>query len=708
MTLAAHPPSLDGLLAASGTGFDANGNDFDILNQALSATGLTAALADPDAHLTLLAPTDAAFIRLAQGFGFTGTDEAGAFGAIATTLAGLAPDGDPLPLLANVLRYHVLGESLSRTELLGRQSVQTLLEGSTISPFGSRLEDADPSFADPVVQPGGTAASNGTLLTLNGVLLPADLPGNGPAPAPLPTLAERLAASGTGLDANGRDFDILNLAISAAGLTEALDPATGAKTLLAPTDAAFIRLAQTLGFDGTDEQGAVDAILGALGSLAPDGDPLPLLRQVLSYHLIDGKFSVEQLRAEGSFEPGGLGVPLTIRGNLLQDADPAQPDARFAPGQTNIEAADGALQAIDRVLLPIALDLPPPSIADVIAGSGNGFDFNREDFDILKAALGVAGLTAALDDPEASLTLFAPTDAAFLRLAHDLGYTGRDEAEALDTIVQGLAALDPNGDPLPLLTTVLTYHVAPEALTAKEIREAPEITTLSGLTIEPFGSRLVDLDPTLPDAQLLRGRADLAAGNGFIQAIDRVLLPANIPEAAGTAAPAPTISGLLAASGTGFDSNGNDFDLLNAALQATGLDTVLADPAAELTLLAPTDAAFGRLAKALGDTSGTEEGALSTILGALGTLGGGDPLPLLGDILRFHVIDGRSSREQLFAEGSAQPLFGPELEFRGVQIIDAEPRATSRFIAEGSDQFAANGALHAITGVLLPIDVPLI
>ena len=255
---------------------------------------------------------------------------------------------------------------------------------------------------------------------------------------------------------------------------------------------------------------------------------------------------------------------------------------------------------------------------------------------------------------------------------------------------------------------MLTYHVATEALTQKEIRGATSIDTLAGLSLTPFGRTLGDLDPTLPDAKLIGGRGDLEASNGIIQAIDRVLLPADLAEARGSTAPHGSIADILAQSGTGLDGFGGDFDILNAALDAAGLTAALDDPGATLTLLAPTDAAFIRLATALGDTSGTEQGALDTILAALTSLGGGDPVPVLTDILTYHVIDGTFGRDQLRAAGEAETLLGEDLGFRGQRILDEETGYDVRFVRGGSDVQADNGAIHAIDGVLLPLDLALI
>ena len=61
--------------------FDDNSGDFDLLIQALTITGLVDAVSHGD--LTVFAPTDAAFVELAQNLGYEGTDEGEAFGVIA-------------------------------------------------------------------------------------------------------------------------------------------------------------------------------------------------------------------------------------------------------------------------------------------------------------------------------------------------------------------------------------------------------------------------------------------------------------------------------------------------------------------------------------------------------------------------------------------------------------------------------------------------
>ena len=104
----------------------------------------------------------------------------------------------------------------------------------------------------------------------------------------------------------------------------------------------------------------------------------------------------------------------------------------------------------------------PMTITDIVLQSGGDFDDNPRDFDILLNAVVTADLAGVLADPEATLTVFAPNDRAFMRLATDLGFEskgGYDEEAVWNFIVGALTDLG-GGDPIPVLTDVLTYHVA--------------------------------------------------------------------------------------------------------------------------------------------------------------------------------------------------------------------------------------------------------
>lgn len=68
------PGSITDIVAASGSGFDTNGRDYDVLLAAVTAAGLGETLATPGLDVTVWAPKDRAFVRTAQDLGFTGAN----------------------------------------------------------------------------------------------------------------------------------------------------------------------------------------------------------------------------------------------------------------------------------------------------------------------------------------------------------------------------------------------------------------------------------------------------------------------------------------------------------------------------------------------------------------------------------------------------------------------------------------------------------
>ncbi|BAY83831.1 beta-Ig-H3/fasciclin [Calothrix parasitica NIES-267] len=170
-----------------------------------------------------------------------------------------------------------------------------------------------------------------------------------------------------------------------------------------------------------------------------------------------------------------------------------------------------------------------PTIAGIVSQSGNEFDNNNQDFDVLLEALETADLVGAVDDVNADLTVFAPTDAAFIELAQDFGYQGTDEGEAFTEIANALTELG-EGDPVPLLQDILLYHVSPEAKEQAQIIEQAQVETLlEGASFTVEDNELVDNEPDLSNPSFISDLANIEAANGIIQGIDRVLLPIDIP-----------------------------------------------------------------------------------------------------------------------------------------------------------------------------------
>jgi serralysin len=171
----------------------------------------------------------------------------------------------------------------------------------------------------------------------------------------------------------------------------------------------------------------------------------------------------------------------------------------------------GAAVALVPVLSSPAGANSEPTIADIaVAASQEG------EFELLVAALVAADLVDAVADPDASLTVFAPTDAAFVALAQDLGYQGSDETGALGFLVAELG--------MPTITNVLLYHVAPGEIGATELIRTRSVTPLFGPSIGVQGVNLRDAATSLQDPKFsVRGQID--ASNGIIHPIDRVLVP---------------------------------------------------------------------------------------------------------------------------------------------------------------------------------------
>ena len=150
-------------------------------------------------------------------------------------------------------------------------------------------------------------------------------------------------------------------------------------------------------------------------------------------------------------------------------------------------------------------------VEKVVAISGpSGFDSNSGDFDILRDAAVATGFDGKLDGRR-QLTVFAPTDQAFLDLT---------EAATEEDAFNAVAALG-----LPAVKQVLRYHTAPGLRAAKQVVKAKRIPTLlqgSSLTKARGSVELVDatgrtISIVAPDA--------VRASNGIVHVIDGVLLP---------------------------------------------------------------------------------------------------------------------------------------------------------------------------------------
>ncbi len=289
----------------------------------------------------------------------------------------------------------------------------------------------------------------------------------------------------------------------------------------------------------------------------------------------------------------------------------------------------------------------PGTIAAVATASG---------FGALVAASAKAGLVPTLSDPTASLTVFAPTDGAFASLATSLGFA---DANAL------VAALDG-----ATLAKILKYHV----LSSKKLAADLVAGGATQATLYTYGSAATSLKLNtaagvkITDALLTQATvttANVAASNGVIHIIDKVLIP---PGVLNVVQMAQLNSG---------------FSVLVAGVVAANLQGTLSGTG-PFTVLAPTNAAFTSL---LSELSLTQSQLLANTA-------------LLTKVLTYHVVAGSVPKASL-------PLNAPITSVQGgkfsvdatLKITDARAR-TSALTA--TDIFASNGVIHVIDKVLLP------
>ena len=141
------------------------------------------------------------------------------------------------------------------------------------------------------------------------------------------------------------------------------------------------------------------------------------------------------------------------------------------------------------VLSFAALSAQAKDIVDTAVGAGT--------FKTLAAALSAAGLMDTLKG-KGPFTVFAPTDEAFAKIPKT----------QLDALLADKAKL----------TSVLTYHVVPGKVMAKDVK-AGKVKTVQGsdLTVATAGGVMVD------GAKVTA--TDIVADNGVIHVIDSVVVP---------------------------------------------------------------------------------------------------------------------------------------------------------------------------------------
>ena len=388
---------------------------------------------------------------------------------------------------------------------------------------------------------------------------------------------------------------------------------------------------------------AFTALLATIGQTSINDVPEPVLKSLLQYHVVtSGAVLSTQLTAGNVATANMESIAVTTTGGISLNGSAKVLTA-------DVKSTNGVVHIIDKVLVPA-------SIAKFVNTVVEPAYFNK-NFTTLIAAVTAASPTVLQTLLNSSKkTLFAPTNAAFT-------------AEGI-TSLPAQATLD----------AVLTYHVVNGEVKAAQLPSsaAPAnnaITTLGGVFyLSNRGSNGV----------FINGRTrvtatDIMADNGVVHVIDRTLMP-----------PSKTIAQIATALSTA--SSGAEFKKLVAALaRVPALLDAASAGSSNLTVFAPTDAAFDALYSSLGVTGATID------------------ITLLTKVLQHHIVSSPTT-----ATGR---VFSSDLVTGNVPTLNGNLsiNATALTVTSGNGTMAnintnaalinvlgTNGVIHTINKVLLP------
>lgn len=347
------------------------------------------------------------------------------------------------------------------------------------------------------------------------------------------------------------------------------------------------------------------------------------LIEILTYHVTSGAIPSSTLSAIQDVEM--LNGEITL---VQASAAGVNVNGSASVVQADIEASNGVIHAVDEVLLPteFRVAVNGPSLIDVAREAGN--------FETLISLAEQTGFTSTLTFL-GPYTTFAPTDEAFATL---------------------FESVDPTALETQQIAFILTYHVIVGApIFASNL--APEQTV--GAANEELLYITAGDEVSVNNSATVT-TADVDASNGVIHIIDEVLLPN----------PFVPVTGIVA-------KNYDLSTLLGLVAQRPAILEALSDPAAELTVFAPTNAAFDA---ALAANPGLTEEQIT-------------------EILTYHVLTFKALAGDLDASQTVETLQGEDL------LIESDGESVTlngSSTVEVADQVGSNGVVHIIDQVILP------
>lgn len=271
------------------------------------------------------------------------------------------------------------------------------------------------------------------------------------------------------------NLSILVDALQRADLATTLN-GDGPFTVLAPTNAAFT------------------ALLNTLGATSLNDIPVDQLRNILLNHVISGNVRSTDLATgyAATLATGPDNSPISL---FVDKTSGVKFNGTASVTTADIIGANGVVHVIDQVItIPTVVNhaLANPNFSTLVAA-------------LTRSDLGVDYVSVLSGN--GPFTVFAPTNAAFAALLQELG------AGSLNDI------------PAATLNAVLQYHVVSGAnVRAGQLVNNQQVTTFQG---GQFTVTLTD-GAKIRDAQNRVANiiaTDVQGGNGVVHAIDKVILP---------------------------------------------------------------------------------------------------------------------------------------------------------------------------------------
>ena len=413
----------------------------------------------------------------------------------------------------------------------------------------------------------------------------------------------------------------------------------GPFTVFAPTDAAFSALLNDL--DGYDDLSDFDT-----------DEERALLADILAYHVVAGIAAQSTDLTDGGTIATVQGETITTRlgsGVAIEDATDVAANVTTA----NVQASNGVVHVIDKVLLPQA-------VIDALEEAAANRDIvevavANSDLSALVEALTEADLVAALQ-ADGPFTVFAPTNDAFATFLSTNGFASVQDV------------------PDELLVQILLNHVVSGTYMSGDLSTG----YVSSLSTAAPGDANLSLFINTEGGVMINGvsevsTADVEATNGVIHIVDAVI---GIPTVVTFATADPNFSTLV----TALTDLTPATDFAGILSRTEGGNGDGLDP--DFTVFAPTNDAFDALA------SIPDEDVLT-------------------QVLLHHVVSGNVRSSDLTDGIMPATLEGDMITINlpgtGDNIADVTDGAGNTGIGIiAVDVQAGNGVIHVLNQVMIP------